>query len=128
MKEKDKLKSLFQEMELNEPSWGFEDRLMAQIQHVIIERDKKRLQKKKIYSWLSVSLAIASIFVLPVLVLWLAGWNITQFSETSFSIPVVEIPSSLVMIFGTALLLLVADLFIRKNAFDRKYNRKNRSE
>lgn len=121
MDEKDKLKSLFQEMKLDEPSAAFDSRLMEHI-HIA---EKKRNRFRNIKSYAAVAGGIIGILGIPSLILWILSLvNKTDFPimKTDFdvSIPHLQIDPFIIVIACVVLLLLVADTLIRKHLGERK--------
>lgn len=121
MEDKDKLKSLFQEMKLDEPSATFESRLMEHI--YIAEKKKNRL--KNIKSYAAVTGGIIGILGIPSLILWILSLvNKTAFPimKTDFNVPIpqLQIDPFIIVIASVTLLLLVADTLIRRHLREKK--------
>lgn len=119
--EKDRLKSLFQEIKLEESSAGFENRLMQQIYIV----EKKRRQKEKLNSILAITCGIIGIFGIPALILYLRGIYMgkeIQLSEYKLevSFPEIHFDPFIVSIGAISLFLLIADTLIRKRIWEKK--------
>ncbi|MDU1891628.1 MAG: hypothetical protein E6767_13150 [Dysgonomonas sp.] len=115
----DKLKSLFQEMELDSPSFGFKNRLMREIQI----RAEKKSQKKNIGIILALIAGIASILVIPAAILWEMGWTIEAEKlniKTEVSIPHISFDPLILAIAFVALTLLIVDTLIRRRIWEKK--------
>lgn len=119
--DKDKLGSLFQEMKLNEPSVGFESRLMQHIYAV----EKKQSRKINIKSILAIFGGIMGILGIPALIFYLSGVftkTDIQLSKYEFklSLPEIHFDPLVISIASVALLLLISDTLIRKRIWEKK--------
>lgn len=119
--EKDRLKSLFQEIKLDEPSVGFESRLMQRI-HIV---EKKRSRQKNLTSILAIAGGVIGLLGIPALIFW--GLKVflkieLQPIKTNFdlTIPNIQIDPFIVSIASVALLLLIGDTLIRKRIWEKK--------
>jgi len=118
--EKDKLRSLFEQIEVNEPSLGFEERLMLQIHQKALEKSKKENIRRKIYTCLSVAGGFAAMIMIPILIIYFAGWK-PDYDIAAFDVKMPYIDPFIISIFGVVLSLLVADTFIRKRMWDKRH-------
>ena len=118
--EDDRLRSLFQEMEINAPSKKFEDRLMLQIQKKASEQIEKKTLRSNIFTWFSVAAGFASMIVVPLFIMYLIGWK-PNFDLSVFIIKMPYINPFIVLITVSILLLIIADTLIRKHIFDKKH-------
>lgn len=119
--DKDKLRSLFQEMKLNEPSAGFESRLMLRV-HIA---EKKKSRKINLKSIMAVFSGIIGILGIPTLILYLSGVFTKadlQLSKYQFksSLPEIHFDPLIISIASVALLLLISDTLIRKRIWEKK--------
>lgn len=122
--DKDRLRGLFQEMKLDEPSIDFESRLMQSI-HAITEKQtqKEPISAKNILAIIGAVLGILSI---PAAILWWLGFSIKPDikpleTDFSFSIPTMNISPSIISVASVCLLLLVADMLIRRRIWEKKH-------
>jgi len=120
--EKDNLKSLFQKMELDEPSAGFESKLMQRIH--IAETKQNRL--KNLRSYLAVAGGIVGILGIPTFIFWLLKTFLKielQPINTDFeiSLPHLQVDPFIVSIACVVLLLLVGDTLIRRRIWEKKH-------
>ena len=114
----DKLKSLFQDINLDEPSAGFEDRLMLQVHHVAA-RQKRR---NRVVSVLSIIGGIIAAVGIPAIIFHLYGLTIDKDSfAIDYTIPHMQFDPLMLSIAGAALFLLVVDLLIRKRIWEKKH-------
>lgn len=119
--DKDKLRSLFQEMKLNEPSAGFESRLMQRV-HIA---EKKKSRKINLKSIMAVFSGIIGILGIPTLIFYLSGAftkTDLQLSKYQFkpSLPEIHFDPLIISIASVALLLLISDTLIRKRIWEKK--------
>lgn len=119
--EKDRLKSLFQEIKLDESSVGFESRLMQRI-HIV---EKKRSRQKNLTSILAIAGGVIGLLGIPALIFW--GLKVflkikLQPIKTNFdlTIPNIQIDPFIVSIASVALLLLIGDTLIRRRIWEKK--------
>ena len=119
----DKLKNLFQEMDITEPSLGFEVRLMRQIK-IETERKKKR---NRFYNALWLFAGISAVTASAILVLQYIGISINfpEFSKVEFgqihkAFLSLDFKSSLIGFAGIVLLMLMGDTLIRKRIEEKK--------
>jgi hypothetical protein len=122
--EKDRLRSLFQEMKLDKPSDDFEKRLMQSI-HAITETQAKK-ETFSFKNLLAISGAILGILGIPAIILWQMGISLKPNIEPvnmniSFDMPAMNIDPSIVSIASVCLLLLIADMLIRKRIWEKKH-------
>ncbi len=120
--DKDRLKSLFQEMKSDEPSAGFESKLMQQI-HIVADKQAKR---KNIRSYIFAVCGAIGILGIPALIFWLYGILfekplIDVEAVSSFSMPDITFDPLIVSIACVVLLLLVCDTLIRKRLGEKKH-------
>jgi len=114
----DKLKSLFQDIPLDEPSAGFENRLMRQVHHVTAI-EKRRV---RIISVLSIIGGVIAAIGIPVLIFHLYGLTVDKEAfAIDYTIPHMQFDPLMVSIAVTALLLLAGDLLIRKRIWEKKH-------
>jgi hypothetical protein len=122
MEERDKLRSLFQEMKFDEPSTAFESRLMQQV-HIVAAKKERR---HKVISVISIIGAIAGMLGIPALIYWYMGIPLkpeVKPIETSltFEIPSMHFDPFIVSIACVALLLLISDTLIRRRIWEKKH-------
>lgn len=122
----DKLKSLFQEMKLDEPSVGFESRLMQQIHIVAAEKSRQEVRTNKVQTILAIIGGIAGILGIPAFIFWLLGWSFKTDIQLikhdfTFSMPYLKLDPFIVTIACVILLLLVSDTLIRKRIGENKH-------
>lgn len=121
MKEdKDKLKSLFQEMKLDSPSVDFEYRLMRSI-HAISHKnaEKEKLSVKSIMGMVG---AIVAILGIPYLVLSIIGiFTKTKTPSISFNTEAISFNSGIISVAGVCLFLLIADMLVRKHVGEKSH-------
>lgn len=116
MEEKDKLRSLFQEIKLDEPSAAFESMLMKQV-HIVVEKKRK---KQKAGTIISIFMAITGMLAIPTLILWYLGFTLAD-TEIKLTIPTLNFDPYVVSIACTTLLLLISDTLIRKRIWEKKH-------
>lgn len=119
--EKDRLKSLFQEIKLDEPSVGFESKLMQRI-HIV---EKKRSRQKNLRSILAIAGGVIGLLGIPALIFWALKVFLKielQPIKTNFdlTIPNIQIDPFIVSIASVALLLLIGDTLIRRRIWEKK--------
>jgi branched-subunit amino acid ABC-type transport system permease component len=119
----DKLRNLFRQLKASEPSTGFEDRLMLKIARSI----KVRNRSKKILTTIAVLGCIAGLlisvrFLFSYFDIQLEAPQWSDFwASFKFELPVVELPSLLVVMLAVVvLLLLVTDMLIWRHRFNKK--------
>lgn len=122
--EKDRLRGLFQEMKLDKPSADFESRLMQSI-HAITEKQTKK-EAITARNILAIIAGIMGMLGIPAAILWWLDFSIKpdiQPIETdfSFSMPAMNISSSIISIASVCLLLLIADMLIRRRIWEKKH-------
>lgn len=122
--EKDKLKSLFQEMKLDKPSADFESRLMQSIYAI----EKKHVAKEpfSIKNLLAIIGAIVGILGIPAIILWRMGISLKPDiqpvnMDISFDMPALNIDPAIISIASVCLLLLIADMLIRRRIWEKKH-------
>lgn len=121
-KEKDRIKSLFQEMKWDEPSIGFETKLMQRIHTV----EKKHTRQKSLRSILAIAGGVMGLLGIPALIFWALNVFLKielQPIKTNFdlTIPNVQIDPFIISIASVALLLLIGDTLIRKRIWEKKH-------
>lgn len=125
MKENDdKLRSLFQEMKLEEPSSGFESRLMANIHAIATKKSKKEIFTAK--TFLAIGGAILGMLGIPLLIFWWMGLPLkpeieSLKSDYSMSIPNLSVDPLVISIAAVCLLLLVGEMLIRRRIWEKKH-------
>jgi hypothetical protein len=114
----DKLRSLFQEINLEEPSVGFENRLMQQVHHIAAKQSRKK-------KWLSISAMTGGVLAMlgiPAFIFWLFGISFkADLPFVNTSMPDMKIDPMILSIACVALLLLICDLLIRRRIWDKKH-------
>jgi protein-S-isoprenylcysteine O-methyltransferase Ste14 len=116
--DKDKLKSLFQEMKVDEPSVSFESRLMQQI-HLVAA---KEAQKKRRVSMIAMVGGILGVLVLPILIFTFFGVSYqVDFQYLKLNMPAMEINPVIISVATVAVLLLMSDLLIRRRIWEKKH-------
>ena len=109
-----KLSELFREIPLDNPSPDFAEKLLIRI-------EKEVLQEKRKQQWLvvgQVAAGIASILLLPALVLYLCTIFLPDFS---FALPKIrlDIDKNILVIGFSVLILLIIDALFRMHAANR---------
>lgn len=115
----DRLNSLFQKMELSEPSSAFESKLMKRVQYSVAKRHKKN----RIMSFFAAMGLIAGSLAIPVVVFRLMGHSLEfNFSALipDFKILRLDFNPVVVLIFLSVFLLLVGDIIIREKIREKK--------
>lgn len=123
--EKDRLRSLFQQIELEEPALGFESRLMQQVKQVAEEQSRKRSLKNKIMNVLFVALGVCAMIGLPILVLNIMGWTPDERADMPDLISTlagIEFNPLWILLSLTILMLLMLDTLIRKRITRNKHS------
>ncbi|MDR2955898.1 MAG: hypothetical protein LBV43_12545 [Prevotella sp.] len=120
--DKDKLKSLFQEVKLDEPSSGFESRLMEHI--YIVEKKQNRIKNLK--SYLALALGILGIIGIPAAIFRLLRFTnqlgYTDINtEFNFTLPHIQFNPGVISIACVVLLLLIVDTLIRRRIWEKKH-------
>ena len=118
----DKLKSLFQEIKLDEPSTDFESRLMQRVHIVAAKQNRKR----SIISILSITFGIVGILGIPTLIFWLLGLPLKEDiqsmgSNITFKVPSVGFNPFVVSVACVGVLLLISDSLIRRRIKEKKH-------
>ncbi|PXV69201.1 hypothetical protein CLV62_101470 [Dysgonomonas alginatilytica] len=126
--EKDRLRSLFQDMELSNPPKGFESRLMQQIHQAASESKTKDTLRSKIYTAIAIAGGIAAIVVLPIIAFYfMMGDTAIQIPsmQVDFSMPhfpKMDIDPLTVLLPFVVLVLLMGDTLIRKHISDKRHH------
>jgi len=122
----DKLKNLFRQIELKEPSSEFEQKLMFEV-HQLAHKERIRLIiKKRLVIAVSILCGIASIIILPSLVFHFTGWSLqanlsdikSLFPE---KLPYLQFDPMIICVSVIALMLLISDTLIRKKINQNKH-------
>lgn len=116
---KDRLKSLFQEMESDSPSFGFENRLMREI-HI---KASQKAKKRKLNITLALTAGIIGMLAIPATILWKMGWipqAEMQSIKADFTLPNIVFDPFILSIASVALLLLIGDTLIRRKIWEKK--------
>lgn len=121
-KEEDKLRSLFQNMKLDEPSTTFESKLMGRI--YVIEKKKER--REVIRSYIAVACGIVAILGISSLLLWILDVKLSlpEVLDFDVTLPHLAIDPFIISIAGVVLLLLIGDTLIRKRIREKEENNK----
>lgn len=126
----DRLRGVFQDMELNNLPQGFEDRLMQKIHQAALETKAKNAFRDKIYTALSIASGIAAIVFLPLIVFYFTGANIGfELPSVSFDYSILRFskanidPLFLLLPF-VVLMLLIGDILIRKHVSEKHLHHK----
>jgi hypothetical protein len=122
--EKDRLRGLFREMKLDKPSAGFENRLMQSI-HAITEKQTKK-EPIPAKSILAIIGGISGILGISTAILWWLDFSIKPDikpleTDFSFSMPAININPAVISIASVCLLLLIADMLIRRRIWEKKH-------
>lgn len=117
----DRLKSLFQEIKLDEPSTDFESRLMQRVHIVAAKQNRKR----SIISILSITFGIVGMLGIPTLIFWLLGLPLKEGiqsmgSNITFNIPSVGFNPFVISVACVGVLLLISDSLIRRRIKEKK--------
>jgi len=120
--EKDRLKSLFQEMKLDEPSSDFESRLMQRV-HIVAA---KKSRKSYIKSIIAIMGGITGMFGIPALIFWLLGLSFKAEMQDlgttlSFSMPSIDFNPFVVSVACVGVLLFISDTLIRRKMREKKH-------
>ncbi|WP_029904199.1 hypothetical protein [Prevotella sp. 10(H)] len=120
--DKDKLRSLFQEIEQKEPSSGFEDRLMQRV-HILSAKESKKKNLKAIFAIIG---GIAGMLGIPAFIFWWFGFSLkTDFQpidlDISFNMPDIKFDPFIISIACVVLLLLISDTLIRRRIWEKKH-------
>lgn len=120
--EKDKLRSLFQEVKLDEPSADFENRLMKHV-HIAAAKQTKRRSLK---STLAIAGGIMGMLGIPALIFWLFGVvSIPELKpveiDLTFTMPEMKFDPLIISIACVVLLLLIGDTLIRRRIWEKKH-------
>jgi len=116
--DKDKLKSLFQEMKLDEPSVSFESRLMQQI-HLVAAKQTRKKRRTLVIAMIG---GIVGVLVLPILIFTVFGVSYqVDFQDLKLNMPAMEINPVIVSVATVAVLLLMSDLLIRRRIWEKKH-------
>ncbi|GAB6011566.1 hypothetical protein [Viscerimonas tarda] len=118
--EEDKLRGLFNDIKLDEPSAGLEDRLMRQIQQLASEQHKRKEARTAVLMWFAAALGILAMIVIPATILHLWGWEINWLSELKLPRWEMNISPLFVLISASTLFLLIGDLLIRKHIWEKR--------
>lgn len=118
----DRLKSLFQEIKLDEPSTDFESRLMQRVHIVAAKQNRKR----SIISILSITFGIVGMLGIPTLIFWLLGLPLKEDiqsmgSNITFNMPAVAFNPFVVSVACVGVLLLISDSLIRRRIKEKKH-------
>ena len=118
----DRLKSLFQEIKLDEPSTDFESRLMQRVHIVAAKQNRKR----SIISILSITFGIVGMLGIPTLIFWLLGLPLKEGIQSmganiTFNVPSVGFNPFVVSVACIGVLLLISDSLIRRRIKDKKH-------
>ncbi|MFT4170449.1 MAG: hypothetical protein QM653_15125 [Dysgonomonas sp.] len=112
----DKLRDIFLEIRTDQPSAGFESKLMQQIQTVAAKENKKRSRLRTIYNTCALIGGIAAIVILPCVLFYFSGIEPNfSLSEINYSIkmPAINVNPVWILMSLSVLILLLADMFIR---------------
>lgn len=120
--EKDKLRSLFQEVKLDEPSADFENRLMKHV-HIAAAKQTKRRSLK---STLAIAGGIIGMLGIPALIFRLFGVvSIPELKpveiDLTFTMPEMKFDPLIISIACVVLLLLIGDTLIRRRIWEKKH-------
>lgn len=119
--EKDKLKSLFQEVKLDEPSADFESRLMKHVHMAAAKQTKK----KSLRSTLAIAGGVMGMLGIPAFIFWMFGLLIKpelKPIEIDFTLtmPEMKFDPLIISIACVVLLLLISDTLIRRRIWEKK--------
>lgn len=116
--DKDRLKGLFQEVKLDEPSIDFESRLMQSI-HIAAAKESKKKNLKTIFT------VIAGIMgMLGVLVAIFKIYGLSfkaEIEPIKVTMPEIQFNPFAISIACVALLLLISDTLIRRRIWEKKH-------
>ncbi len=120
--EKDDLKSLFQEVKLDQLSVGFESRLMEKV-HIASE---KKIRRRSLTATFALAGGVLAMVGIPSLIFWWYGLSFKIFGEFTkmdiyFSLSNLKSDSLIISIVCVVFLLLVSDTLIRKRIWDKKH-------
>ncbi|NDV96639.1 hypothetical protein D0T84_17220 [Dysgonomonas sp. 521] len=120
--EKDRLKGLFQEMKLDEPSSGFESRLMQRV-HVVAAKKSRRQNIKSI---IAITCGIIGILGIPAFIFWRLGLSLkTEMQDVgstlSFSMPSIDFNPFVVSVACVGVLLFISDTLIRRHIREKRH-------
>ncbi|GAB6120967.1 hypothetical protein [Dysgonomonas termitidis] len=119
--EKDKLRGLFQEVELDKPSAAFESRLMEHIHIAAAKQTKKR----NIRSIFAIAGGIMGMLGIPAFIFWKLGLIFEPELkpveiDLTFTMPEIKIDPLIISIAFVVLLLLISDTLIRRRIWEKK--------
>lgn len=119
--EKDKLRSLFQEVKLDEPSADFESHLMKHI-HIAAAKQTKRRGLKSI---LAIAGGIMGMLGIPAFIFWKLGFAFEPELkpveiDLTFTMPEMKFDPLIISIAFVVLLLLISDTLIRRRIWEKK--------
>ncbi|MDR1883304.1 MAG: hypothetical protein LBR26_11075 [Prevotella sp.] len=119
---RDKLRDLFREVKPDQPSAGFESRLMQQIHIVAAKQTKKR----SLISTLSITGGIVGMLGIPSLVFRIFGSIFkTELKpveiDFAFAMPEMKFDPFIISIACVVLLLLIGDTLIRRHIREKKH-------
>lgn len=122
IEEKDKLKSLFQEMKLDKPSSDFESKLMQRV-HIVAA---KKSRKQSIKSIVAIAGGIIAMLGIPALIFWQLGTPFkTEMQDVcttiSFSMPTIDFNPFVVSVACVGVLLFISDTLIRRKIREKKH-------
>ncbi len=130
MSENDKkLRELFKQLPTEGPSMGFDDRLMRKIAKLADAKERKKKASRVIFIAVGIIGGLAS---LTGLIWFLFNYygielNISKpsWATLEFELPKIEFPSMLVILAIAVLLLLSADMLIRRHRFSKREKEKH---
>lgn len=121
----DKLRDIFLEIRTDQPSAGFESKLMQQIQTVAAKENKKKSRLRTIYNTCALIGGIAAIVILPCVLFYFSGIEPNfSLSEINYSIkmPAINVNPVWILMSLSVLILLLADMFIRNYLKNKKHH------
>jgi hypothetical protein len=121
VQDKDKLRSLFQEVKLDEPSVDFESRLMEHVRIAAAKQTKRRSLK----STLAIVGGIIGMLGIPALIFRIFGLVFKPELkplkiDQAFTMPEMEFDPLIISITCVVLLLLIGDTLIRRRIWEKK--------
>lgn len=120
----DRLKSLFEEINLEKPSTDFESKLMQRIEFVAVKTKRQRRLKKNLQNTFAIFAGIGSLICLPIVIFRISGWSLGSLfsgAEVSSTLQAVKCDPLLISIPLVVLLLLMSDTIIRKYIWNKHH-------
>lgn len=115
----DRLKILFGKIISEEPSKGFEEKLMLQIHEKAKEQIKKQALRSRVSMYISIAGAIIGLIVIPSVVLYYLGLQV-KIEPLNLDFSIIQFNPFIISLSAIVLFLMMADTLIRKHISDKK--------